>query len=504
LEFTVMQQITLYGWYERFRLSRAFSDAAKEKLAKPYIETCLRQDRSGEWRMATVDPYFHRVRGDGYSGKWKWNVKSVPQKTALRVEALYYADTSSINRVRLLGASDVASLKQPYKVNGVECRVAAGDDPKVGPVLVFDARNTRGQSRGAEACFMRRWDKQPYFNAKGCYAFGLWVKGDGSGADLWLMVESARLYHWGQSFHRVKLDFTGWRKVLFPMRERDSTEAYRFAWREGLHPMVTCATRINMEHIGSFRVYLNELPHNRDVHVEISDVFVMPMIAKTVDRPSVSVSGKELQVPFKMNSGDFAELEDGRWTLYSERGGIIGQAQGVQLEVAKGVNGFAFAGSAEDGGAARAEVTLFARHSEVAAMKRSGLDADQKARLSYEAVMPSHYCPSKGVTGLEPVRVRPGEKARLEVTVYGPVSKPALSFGGRKLVFDVDLKRGDRLYCKDGINWRAVDPRRVVKTSGKLTEPLPVLGGGETRVSASSADDANADARIDMVKRYVD
>jgi hypothetical protein len=43
-----------------------------------------------------------------------------------------------------------------------------------------------------------------------------------------------------------------------------------------------------------------------------------------------------------------------------------------------------------------------------------------------------------------------------------------------------------------------------VKTSGKLTEPLPVLGGGETRVSASSADDANADARIDMVKRYVD
>ena len=502
LAFTVVQQMTLYGWYERLRMAKAFSRAVKEKFALDRAETCLRQDASGLWRMSSVDTYSHRANGEEYSAKWRWNVRNSSRNAALRVEALYYADTSSTNRVRLLGTDDVASLEQPYSVNKVESRVATGKDPSVGPVIVFDAKSMRGIPTGAAACFMRKWPKQPYFNAKGCYAFGLWVKGDGSGADLWLMLETPRLYHWGQSFHRVKLDFTGWRRFLFPLRERDISEAYDFAWREGLHPMVTCATKIDMEHLGSFRVYLAELPHGRDVHVEISEVFAMPMISKSAKNLTVTVSGKTLSVPFEMKSGDFAELENGCWTLYSEQGDKIGMANGDLPEVDAGVGGFGFSGNVDDGKAARAEVTLFARHSEVSAVDVRGLSKAQMKHLEYEAVMPSVYCPAKGVTDLEPVRVRPGETARLELAIFGKVSKPALLSGGRTWTFDVDLKSGDRLYCKDGVNWRAVDAKRKTLATGRFSEPLPTLDGGESVFRFSSADDGAAAARIEMVKRY--
>jgi hypothetical protein len=95
-----------------------------------------------------------------------------------------------------------------------------------------------------------------------------------------------------------------------------------------------------------------------------------------------------------------------------------------------------------------------------------------------------------------------GESARLELTIFGKVSKPALSSGGRTWTFDVDLKSGDRLYCKDGVNWRAVDAKRKTFAAGRLSEPLPTLDGGETVFRFSSAGDGVAAARIEMVKRY--
>ena len=502
LPFTVAQQITLFGWYERFRLARAFSEAAMQKLAKPRQETCLRQDEHG-WRLWSCDPHFHRVTGRETSA-WTWDVKTPPDKAGLRVEALYYADTASTNRVKLFAGDDVALLKKPYAVKEVSESHAAGHDPEVGATLVIDAKSERAVSRGAELCLMREWTEQPYFSIKGCYAFGLWVKGDGSNADLWIMLESAPLYFWGQSFHRVKLDFKGWRMFMFPLRERDIAEAYESSWTQGIHPMVTCATSLVIEHLKSVRFYLNELPPGRDVHVELSEVVAMPATRKKVKGLSVKFGEQVVEVPFDMKSGDFAELDGGMWRHYGEGGDIIGMKRGNELLIGGGSNAVRLDGQSEDGTPVRAEVTLFAQHSPVAALKPlASMDESQRREVSYEAVMPSVYSPAKGLTSLEPVYVRPGEKARLELTVHGPVSKPTIVCFGERWTFDVDLGRHDRLYCRDGVSWRVVrGPKRRPDAAGHLDRNLPVLKGGRTVLGFESADQENADSRIDIVKRY--
>ena len=505
LPFTVSQQITLLGWYERFRLARAFSDAAAAKLAKPRQETRLRQDQHYGWRLWSCDSYFHRVAGPD-SQAWTWDIGTKAASAGLRVEALYYADTASTNLVKLFSGADVAALKKPYAAKDVSGRHAAGSDPKIGPTLVIDAKSSRTAARGGELCLMREWTEQPYFSIKGCYAFGLWVKGDGSGADLWIMLESAPLYSWGQSFHRVKLDFTGWRMFTFPLRERDISDAFGSYWTQGIHPMVTCATVLRVEHLKSVRFYLNELPPGRDVHVEVSEVVAMPAVRKTVKNPVVKLGGADVSVPFEMTSGDFAELEDGVWRHYDEGGDIIGMASGTMPLIGGGPSAVRFDGRAEDGAQARAEVTLFAQHSPVPALKpRGSMDKSQLRQISYEAAMPSVYCPSKGLETLEPLYVRPGEKARIELTVHGPVSKPTITYCGEKWTFDVDLGRHDRLYCRDGISWHvARGPKRRPDAAGRLDRKLPVLMGGKTVLGFESAEPGKADSRIDIVKRYTD
>ena len=467
LPFTVSQQITLFGWYERFRRARAFSAAAQAKLAKPRQETRLRQDQQDGWRLWSCDPYFHRVTGLNDTQKWVWDIRTKPSQTGLRVEALYDADVTSTNRVLLVKDATVTSGSPEAKVE---------------------------------------WPQQPYKNCKGCYAFSVNVRGDGSGTDLWIVLETPPLYHWGQSYHRVKLDFTGWRRFVFPLRERDISEAYEFKWKDGLHPMVTCATPLNVEHLKSVRLRLNGLPPNRDVRAEVSDLVALPAMRRTVKRAGVKFGETVVPVPFEMMSGDFAELEDGVWRLYNEGGDLLGQKRGTMPPLSAGPIAMQYGGETADGGKARAEVTLFAQHSPVAALKpRTELDKAQNRLIDYEAVMPSVYCPAKGLTAVEPVYVRPNEKARLEVTIHGPVSKPTLVYCGERWTFDVDLKKGDRLYCKDGISWRvACGVRRTPGAAGRLDRKLPVLMGGKAVFGFESAKPDEADARIEMVKRYTD
>ena len=503
LQFSVMQQITLLGWYERFRMARVFSPAAMEILARPRQETKLRLNRYSGWQLSAVTALVHRVTGAYGTDKWDWKL-SAAGAASLRVEALYHVDTASTNAVTLLSAADAKGMRQPYRVNHVELKVATAKDAEKGDTLRLSVRNGRGVVYGANCCVLKEWKDDPYKSAKGCYAFGLWVKGDGSGTDLWVALESAKLYHWGQSFHRITLDFTGWRQFTFPMRERDISEAHAFAWNEGLDPMVTCATPINMEHIGSVRLYFNNIPTDREVVAEVSEITAYPAVKKTVKGPALVVNGRETALPFPtMESGDYAELDEGRWHLYNECGQPKAVAHGSELGFGAGTNALAFKGVTTEGAPARAQVAALISGRTVAALlPREKMSEKQKKALEYEAMMPSAYCPAKGLVELEPIVIRPNEKARLETTIHGPVDRPVFRWCDEEYRFDVILKRNERLYCKDGLSWRVVDSRRRTLAEGKLAKPLPVLMAGRTTFGVTSADDKNADARIDFVKHY--
>jgi len=152
------------------------------------------------------------------------------------------------------------------------------------------------------------------------------------------------------------------------------------------------------------------------------------------------------------------------------------------------------------GGPARAEVTFLARGDSFPAFAVSS-PAQRKA-LSYEAMLPFRYAPSKGFSVAPRIAVRPGESAALEMVVHGPVENPTLDFPGKgKFTFPVALKAGERLVCRDGRSWKAVNNERKVLAQGELPAPLPRLAGGTDWMFSSSAP-ATANARVELVKRY--
>jgi hypothetical protein len=116
--------------------------------------------------------------------------------------------------------------------------------------------------------------------------------------------------------------------------------------------------------------------------------------------------------------------------------------------------------------------------------------------------MPSIYAPSRGVVDAVPIAVRPDEKATLQLFVRGPVDDPSICIGGGKWTFPAKVGAGQRLVCRDGMNWMVQDKRRKTLVSGKLETPLPTLTGANGVVFGSSAPET-ADAMVEFVKRYV-
>ena len=81
--------------------------------------------------------------------------------------------------------------------------------------------------------------------------------------------------------------------------------------------------------------------------------------------------------------------------------------------------------------------------------------------------------------------------------------KQALARKRDALYAPVELKDGDRLFCRDGERWRVLDKDRREIASGKLKTALPVLAGGSNALEFDCNDRDDAEVRIDIVKHYV-
>lgn len=151
----------------------------------------------------------------------------------------------------------------------------------------------------------------------------------------------------------------------------------------------------------------------------------------TVKRHALKVNGKVLEIPFPAKPGVTAELEDGVWTLYSPEGRPLERkANGDRLDFDAGDNDVAYAGRTAEGRRPCADVTVFAvGQAEPALLPREKMTAGVRRALSQEAVDPQWYEPEKGFVSVLPLMVRPGERARLEMTVHGPMPSFRLYIG---------------------------------------------------------------------------
>lgn len=484
--------LTTVGWYERFRLARAFAPDVRKELATLGREGRLAQDGTGAWTYTPVEVMRQRVLGEGLGDKWTCRAKAAAP-VSLRIETFYnLSPFESPAAQRLFDVESFADAKT-VSVPEVRLRRERMSDPERGEVTRLTAFNDTGRSRGAYACLERAWPR-PYLDLGSAAGVGFWVKGDGSGAVLNVQLQNSRDYYGTCADNLVKLDFKGWRYVEFLFRERDTEEASKYAWPHRIgHPEQMCGLQLSS--VMSARVYLNEIPvsaaegvldanateaaaRSPSVDILLSEIKALGMKETTSEDIRLKLNGQKVELPFEeLAAGDWAELENGVWTLYGEKGDFKERAAGPHLALKAGENRFRYSADVSNGAQARAEVKVFVHGRPQPAL--AALSEAQRKELDWEPEMPANWAPSKGADDLPPVKVRPGEKARLEVKIRGPLADPAVMVNGQA--------------------WKLASvPAKSVRT---FTDGPVVTGVAEVKMLSS--DPTTADALVEFAKLYV-
>ena len=113
------------------------------------------------------------------------------------------------------------------------------------------------------------------------------------------------------------------------------------------------------------------------------------------------------------------------------KGNLLAAVPAVPIELKPGAHALSFGVTPPAEGAARARICTFAVGKGVPAL-REDLPPDSAKYMSYEAETAALFDPARGCTALPPVRVRPGEKAKVEFRFVGPVKGGVLVFEGRR------------------------------------------------------------------------
>lgn len=378
LPLGVLRQMTILGWYERPRVAGAFRREVLEGLRRERAEFRLRQDDDGVWRIRPVDVLVHRV-ADATSRRWQFS-RTAASPAGVRVEALYTPDDSEWETGEtLVRGSDIG---------------------------VFAATATTNRSVS--------FPGPRYRDLKGKTGFGLKVRGDGSGALLNIQFRGAPQYGQSLSEHYVKLDFTGWRYFSFLDRERDSASAADHVWPYDTSDRV-CGTLLDSAHLAGVDFWLNDIPAGGKATVEVSDVRLLSERKIPLGRGCLTLNGKSMPLPFPLEAGEYAELEEGAWVRYSAEGVPLERKVSDGAALATGLNELVFAGG-------RAEVTVFALGPKRAAFV--DLADEMRRGLAYEACEPARYAPKRGLDAIPVLAIRPGERASLRLSSRGTLADP--------------------------------------------------------------------------------
>ena len=501
VHFHSEDQLAIFGWWERARMARALTDDVMEKIRTPGAEFRLRQDGTGLWRVAPQQVTAHAVKDAPYAA---WTVDEPEARPAeLRVEALYAGkDYRGEGSKSILAPAD-APVLETKTAPGVTLDVSQAKDAEKGETLVLEATNANGFRDGAWARAGKRYPV-PYLGVD--LALGLWVKGDGSGALLNVQLEQAVTCYHGYSEHYIRLDFTGWRYFTLQLRERDAYDFYNHKWPYSHYRINTATevyrTEIMGQTIEYVNLYLNDVPAGGRTRVEVTDVRSVGRCETTLRNGVITLNGEDFAVPFEMKSTDVAELTDGVWTLIDDAGVPVARRPAAKMpRVRKGANALAWRAEATVG-FPRVEVTVLSVGDGEPAFKPG---ATASPHLAVEAERPLVHRPNAGLVARKTVRTRPGETAALELRILGPAKNPVVTVGGTDYAFPVTLESPkDILRCKDGKSWsvtRVDGITRPVVAKGELAQAIPPVTGS-VEVSLACEDEANAAARLSILKRY--
>ncbi len=503
LRLHIENQFTILGWYEKLRLARYFDTQTVARVAVPGDEFRLGQNSDGNWLFTPVKMSAHRISAMGNgSERWKQDNPFAAQPLSARIETLFSVEPYDCpKRICINDYADLSAFKPSKASSAITLKLSEETaDVKGG------GRNLRLQAENKGPSAIGAWTRarlefpNPYFKLSGTGAMGVWIKGDGKGALLNLQLGTPREYSHALSDHYVTLDFQGWRYIELLVRERDVEQMTNHVWPYG-GAYDIYRNNLDMAHISSFTIYLNNLPAGDSTEVVISPVMALPVRAAELKNPVLTLNGQAVVIPFTIKSGDFVELEQsGRCLHFKDNGDLIARARvGGNWPVQQaGGNAVVFSCEKPQGASARAEVTINSLGMPFGTMNPGGRIGWKHINREYERTR--EILTPDGDDNEWDVMVRPGEKARVEIEFCGVMESPVLTICGQALKFPVSLKSGQRLVCRDQRNWTVFDENRTKTNEGRLPDPMPVLKGGLNHMKfACTAPDH---AQVRLVKVY--
>ena len=364
----VEEMMTILGWYERFRLGRYFEEDDLERVGAKKSDFTLRMDEAGKWRLRPMAVSKRRLATlNKETETWHFKNPHSEQRPSFRIEALYSLINDSSNSFTFIDFDSPDVKPTMAAAQNVTQKVEflpPGDGIKSSRMAI-SARNDGTKANGA-------WTKclftypHPYKSLESCRGFGVWVKGDASGAVLCIQFASPYMYAGAVSDHYIDIDFKGWKFFSLLFRERDTERMPDYVWPYNTSQNTNGNTRsdLNFQHISHTAIFLNKIPAGGTTSIEVSDIVVCPNTRVTLEGIKLSMNGRDIAVPVSMTSGDYIEIDSfGRGELFSERGELKERFDasfgGAYPIAACGDNTFSMSAKTSGGFDARAEVTMF-------------------------------------------------------------------------------------------------------------------------------------------------
>jgi hypothetical protein len=296
--------------YEDLRHGKYFDDSVLAMLRQPGKEFKLYKENNGKWNFKKAIYEKQKVSATGPHAEWKVQNKFNAQPLKLRLEALMalkpYNDPSSIT-ISDFSSNYIYPVKATAKgVTGELKYIAEGPAQGV-PAIRFTAKSN-GEMPARGSWIMAEKEYSPALNIAKNEGLGVWVKGDGKGAVLNLRLESpVHISHGARGDRYIILDFTGWR--YFDLVELESNRFTDYIWPiSDLHVYDSYRHNVSFKEITKLQFWINNIPANEEVSVEISPVKATEMVKEKIKTPSIVLNGKKLTFDVTMESGMYIEM----------------------------------------------------------------------------------------------------------------------------------------------------------------------------------------------------
>ncbi|MFA6930992.1 MAG: hypothetical protein WCT05_11755, partial [Lentisphaeria bacterium] len=521
------EMMTILGWYERLRLAHYFDAATLATLSQAGADFQLSIDGDGRWRLTPLRLLLHKFTNQAEASEgWQLNNPYKQQALAFRLEALYQLESPALSdQQATIDFSQEIDTASRETASGIEMQLACRPGRESASALQIQAQNSTDTNRAAW-CKIGLSFPHPYRNIQPARGFGVWIKGDNSGALLNFQLKTAQAYFGGLSEHYVDLNFSGWRYFELLFRERDAARYNDYQWpgsqRLGRHDIYRSA--LNTEHIEQFNLLLNAIPASGQSQILVGPIQLLPEKKVHIQQPELNLNGQKWVLPVELLSGQYLELEtNGRLSHFDERGSLINRIKLSENDqpmiLAASDNRLQLSDSSTR--PPRAELTVFCQGdsfgnpNQQIDWKCLQREYDKPIMILHPDSQDNHWeiMARQSENKQEQIKL----ELELELDNIGScleettekqseltLDEPIFRLNGHDYHFPVSLAIGQLLRWRDKLNWQLLNAAGQVIQTGSLSTPLPTLHPGENPASLTFAKAGSNKCRLllRVVKNY--